>query len=70
MIRKGTLKRELEFKVLGKDKKVLGKPGDFVEVDRDPNAPGGLVLYLNGFNRQCLKFAKVDAINLPDTVQA
>lgn len=70
MIRQGTLKREVQFKVLGKEKVVTGNVGDFVQVDRDPNAPGGLVLYLGGFSRKCLRYAKVNAIDFPDTVQS
>jgi hypothetical protein len=70
-MQRATLKRPVEFKVLGQDQKVTGKVGQKVAVERHQTQPGVFIIWWHldyKRTRTDAKYATIPGIELPNTV--
>ena len=70
-MRRATLRKPVEFKVLGQDQKVIGKVGQTVAVERHQTQPGVFIIWWHldyKRTRRDAKYATIPGIELPDTV--
>ena len=71
-MKRAVLKKPVEFKVLGKDEKVMGKVGQVVAIERHQTQPGCFIIWWHldyKRTRTDAKYVTIPASELPDTVE-